>query len=65
VKIWREFLRGYNLCDGLKGGYGNYEFKNFKTNSPALALGLWWLAQKALGQPLTLSVEERNGRFYH
>ncbi len=65
VEIWREFLRGYNLCDGLKGGYGDYEFKNFKTNSPALALGLWWLAQKALGQPLTLSVEERNGRFYY
>ncbi len=65
VEIWREFLRGYNLCNGLKGGYGNYEFKNFKTNSPALALGLWWLARKAMGQNLTLNVEQRNGHFYY
>ncbi len=66
--VWRAFLEGYNVTDGLKAGNGTYVFKNFKTNSSALALGLWWMAKRALGQDLVLNVEvgpaERPGPFY-
>jgi len=65
---WRSFLEGYNATDGLKAGHGTYRYKNFKTNSPVLAMGLWWLAKRALGQELVLNVEvgpaERPGPFY-
>ncbi len=65
---WRAFLEGYNATDGLKAGNGKYRYKNFKTNSPILAMGLWWMARKALGQELVLNVEigppERPGPFY-
>ena len=44
------FLRGYNAADGLRAGHSRHEFKSFKTRSPCLAAGLWWLAQRALGQ---------------
>jgi GDPmannose 4,6-dehydratase len=61
-------LEGYNATDGLKLGYGTYRYKNFKTNSPVLAMGLWWLAKKALRQELVLNVDvgpaERPGPFY-
>jgi GDPmannose 4,6-dehydratase len=66
--VWRAFLAGYNATDGLKAGNGTYKYKNFKTNSPVLAMGLWWLAKKALGQDLVLNIDigpaERPGPFY-
>jgi len=66
--VWRAFLEGYNATDGLKAGNGTYRYKNFKTNSQVLAMGLWWMASKALGQELVLNVEEgpaaRPGPFY-
>ncbi len=66
--VWRAFLAGYNATDGLKAGNGIYKYKNFKTNSPVLAAGLWWMARVALGQELVLNVDvgppERPGPFY-
>jgi GDPmannose 4,6-dehydratase len=59
------FLQGYNAGDGLAGGHGTYPFKSFKTNSPALAQGLWWLARTTLGQRTILCVEEREGKIYY
>jgi GDPmannose 4,6-dehydratase len=63
--VWRAFLVGYNSTDGLKAGNGAHLFK---TNSPALALGLWWMARKALKQECVLNVDvgppERPGPFY-
>lgn len=59
------FLRGYNAADGLKSGYGNYEFKSFKTASATLAAGLYWLAHTTLKQRLVLSLEEREGGVYY
>ncbi len=58
------FLKGYNVTDGLKAGHSRYEFKSFKTASPCLAAGLWWLAQRALGQRAIICTEEREGRLY-
>ncbi len=52
---WCAFLAGF-------------KHENFKTNSPVLAMGLWWLAKKALGQDLVLNIEvgppDRPGPFY-
>jgi GDPmannose 4,6-dehydratase len=66
--VWRAFLEGYNATDGLKAGNATHRYKNFKTNSPALAMGLWWMTRKALGQEVVLNVEvgpaERPGPFY-
>jgi GDPmannose 4,6-dehydratase len=66
--VWRAFLCGYNQTDGLKAGNGTYVYKNFKSNSPVLAMGLWWMANRALGQETVLNVEvgppERPGPFY-
>ena len=59
------FLRGYNQTDGLRAGNPRYEFKSFKSSSPCLAAGLWWLAQRALGQRTILCVEDRGGRLYY
>jgi GDPmannose 4,6-dehydratase len=54
--VWRAFLTGYNSTDGLK------------TDSPSLAMALWWMARKALGQECVLNVDagpaERPGPFY-
>ena len=67
-EIWRAFLAGYNATDGLKAGKCKYLYKNFKTNSPVLAMGLWWMTKHALGQDTVLNVEvgpvERPGPFY-
>lgn len=61
---WRAFLSGYNAGDGLKAGHGKREFKNFKTSSPTLAAGLWWMASRVLDQKLTLNVDfVRRGEF--
>ena len=66
--VWRAFLEGYNATDGLKSSPTTYRYKNFKTNSPMLALGLWWMARKALNQEICLNVDvgpaERPGPFY-
>ncbi|BDE07637.1 hypothetical protein WPS_29130 [Vulcanimicrobium alpinum] len=68
VEVWRAFLAGYNQTDGLKAGNGKYPYKNFKTNSPVLAMGLWWMAKHALEQDTVLNVDvgppERPGPFY-
>ena len=65
---WRAFLEGYNATDGLKAGNPTHRFKNFKTNSPTLAMGLWWMARKVLQQECVLNVDvgpsERPGPFY-
>ncbi len=65
---WRAFLEGYHITDGLKAGSGVYRYKNFKTNSSVLAMGLWWMAKEALGQEVILNVDsgppERPGPFY-
>ena len=52
-----SFLRGYNNCDGLKKNSCNYEFKNFKTNSPVLALGLIFLMHQVTRQTPTINFE--------
>ena len=68
AEVWRAFLRGYNQTDGLKAGHCSYTYKNFKTNSPVLAMGVWWMANRALEQQTILNVEvgppERPGPFY-
>jgi GDPmannose 4,6-dehydratase len=55
--VWRAFLEGYNATDGLKAGNATHRYKNFKTNSPVLAMGLWWMTRKALGQDVVLNVD--------
>ena len=57
---WLSFLAGYNAGDGLRAGNGDREFKNFKTESPTLAAGLWWMASRVLDQKLTLNVDRVN-----
>ena len=57
AETWRSFLSGYNAGDGLKKGHGDREFKNFKTSSPVLAAGLWWMASSVFNQRLTLNVD--------
>lgn len=65
VQAQRAFLEGYNLGDGLLKGYGNYQFKNFKTKSRILALGLCYLIKNVLGQRITLSYEDRNSGYFN
>lgn len=62
--ILLAFLRGYNVCDGLKGGRQKTEFKGFTTNSAVLALGLWFLVDRALSLRITLHPELRDGHTY-
>jgi GDPmannose 4,6-dehydratase len=68
AQTWAWFLDGYNATDGLKRGNARYPFKNFMTNSPVLAMGLWWIARKALDVDLVLNIDEgpqeRPGPFY-
>lgn len=59
-----SFLKGYNNCDGLKGGRQKTEFKSFTTNSAVLALGLWYLVDKALKLRITLHPEFRKDYLY-
>jgi GDPmannose 4,6-dehydratase len=66
---WRAFLEGYNATDGLKANPRMaYRYKNFKTNSPVLAMGLWWMATKALKQDCVLNLDigpaARPGPYY-
>jgi len=53
-----SFMRAYNLCDGLKKNPCTYEFKNFKTNSPVLALGLVYLMSCISKQKYNITFEE-------
>jgi GDPmannose 4,6-dehydratase len=60
------FLKGYNLTDGLKANRCTYEFKNFKTNSATLAMGLWYLIEQTTGQEINLTLEqESDGRLFY
>lgn len=67
--IMLAFLRGYNAGDGLKKNLCTYEFKNFKTNSATLAMGLWYLIDKTTGQDINLTIEknkrENGSKFYY
>jgi len=56
--VMLSFLYGYNNCDGLKGGDCKYKFKNFKTNSPVLALGLMYLMAQTTEQIPNVTFEE-------
>jgi GDPmannose 4,6-dehydratase len=59
------FLRGFNAGDGLERTPCNYEFQGFKTASPVLAAGLYWLALTTLNQRAVVCTEERDGRLYY
>ena len=64
--VMLAFLQGYNTADGLKSNPCTYEFKNFKTNSPALAMGLWYLVDQTIGQDINLTVETKSdGRIFY
>ncbi len=52
------FLRGFN-------GGDTYEFQGFKTASPTLAAGLYWLAITTLNQRAIICLEERESRLYY
>jgi len=63
--IKRAFLTGYNKCNGLKSNPCTYEFKNFKTNSPTLAQGLYYLVRSVIKQEMDITVEQREGKNYY
>ena len=64
--IMMAFLRGYNATDGLKANPCTYEFKNFKTNSATLAMGLWYLVERTTHQNINLTVETKeDGRLFY
>lgn len=56
--IKRAFLLGYNDADGLKKNPCKYIFKNFKTNSATLAMGLLYLVFHVTSQKYNITVEE-------
>lgn len=56
--IKEEFLKGYNDANGLKKNKCIYEFKNFKTNSATLALGLIFILKETTSQNFCINVEE-------
>lgn len=59
-----NFLKGYNICDGLKAGHQKTEFKSFTTNSQVLGSGLWYLVNNVLNLRITLHPEYR-GKFLY
>jgi GDPmannose 4,6-dehydratase len=59
------YLRGYNAGDGLKSTPCTYEFQSFKTSSPILAAGLYWLARITLDQRAIICLEDRAGATYY
>ncbi len=66
MSVMLAFLRGYNATDGLKSNLCTYEFKNFKTNSATLAMGLWYLIEKTTKQDINLTVETKeDGRVFY
>lgn len=65
-KTMSAFLRGYNVTDGLKSNPCTYEFRNFKTNSATLAMGLWYLIEQTTRQDINLTVETKeDGRLFY
>jgi GDP-D-mannose dehydratase len=65
-EVQLAFLRGYNMTDGLKSNRCTYEFRNFKTNSATLAMGLWYLVEQTTGQQINLTVEQKpDGRIFY
>ncbi len=60
-----EFLRGFNAGDGLKSTPCTYEFQGFRTASPVMAAGLYWMALTALHQRAVICTEDRDGRLYY
>jgi hypothetical protein len=65
-EIMRAFLHGYNIADGLKANPCTYEFKNFKTNSATLAMGLWYLVEMTTKQDINLTLEmKEDGRIFY
>lgn len=66
-EIQLEFLKGYNLSDGLKSNKCIYEFKNFKTNSSVLAQGLLFLVKNVTNQEynITYEINNQNRRYYN
>jgi len=65
-EIMMAFLRGYNITDGLKANPCTYEFKNFKTNSATLAMGLWYLIYNTTLQDINLTLEiKEDGRIFY
>ena len=66
VNVMLAFLRGYNATDGLKNNPCTYEFRNFKTNSATLAMGLWYLIDRTTKQNVNLTVETKeDGRIFY
>jgi GDPmannose 4,6-dehydratase len=64
-QVRETFLRGYNACDGLKGGHDiNQELKAFTTNSAVLAQGLYLLCSQ-LGYRITLHPGTRGEFLYY
>ncbi len=64
--IMLAFLKGYNMADGLKQNRCTYEFRNFKTNSATLAMGLWYLIDKTTKQDINLTLEIKDdGRIFY
>lgn len=64
--VMYAFLQGYNTADGLKENLCTYEFRNFKTNSPTLAMGLWYLIESTTHQTINLTLEEKeDGRVFY
>ena len=59
------FLQGFNAGDGLKSTPCTYEFQGFKTASPVMAAGLYWMALTTLEQRAIICTEEREGRIYY
>ncbi len=66
TSIMLAFLRGYNSTDGLKSNPCTYEYRNFKTNSATLAMGLWYLIDKTTKQDVNLTIETKDdGRIFY
>lgn len=59
--VMLAFLRGYNMAYGLKSNKCIYEFRNFKTNSATLALGLIYLIENTTQQEFNITVEQKDG----
>lgn len=65
TEVKLAFLRGYNTTDGLKKNKCTYEFKNFKTNSATLAMGLIYLIDCTTKQNYNLTVEQKGKSLYY
>lgn len=59
------FLQGFNAGDGLKSTPCTDEFQGFKTASPVMAAGLYWLSLTTLKQRAIICTEERDSKLYY